>query len=155
NRDRFIARARKEGLAVSHQPSRGTAGSSGRWWLPFGYPRLAALAIVVLVLTVGVLGYSLYQTNLRYSSLAAEKARMNTLPSQQTGLRTSSPQENLPASLPPVDTSPQPAATLTQRPDADVELTKALNDRDAAAARSKDLESQLTEFATELQALRN
>jgi anti-sigma factor RsiW len=56
-RDRFIARARKEGLSVSQ---RKTPERSGPWWLRLSYPQLAALAIVVLLMTAGYLGYSLH-----------------------------------------------------------------------------------------------
>ena len=78
-RERFVTRARKEGLAVSHGALRGTPESrSGSWWfLRLSFAHVAPLAIVLLVVTAGILGYAWRRSNVRYTKLAAELAAIS------------------------------------------------------------------------------
>src|SRR5688572_3708726 len=63
-RERFLARARKEGLAISPAPSRDTLRSRMRIWLwpGLGYAQVATFAVAVLLVTVGLLAYNLQQS---------------------------------------------------------------------------------------------
>jgi hypothetical protein len=85
-RERFLARARKQGVAVSHGSSRDTVGSTLRLWLwpKLGHAHFATVAVAVLLVTVGFLGYSLYQSNVRYTRLAADKAALSKQLGQQS-----------------------------------------------------------------------
>jgi len=71
-RERFLARARKQGLAVSQASWRDTFRSKPRisWWPAVGYPQAAMLAICLLLAALGVLGYSLHRSNARAKTLA-------------------------------------------------------------------------------------
>ena len=77
--ERFLTRARKEGFSVSQKPSRDTVRSNwpGGFWSGLGYPKLATLTVAVLLVTVGLLGYILRQTNARYRKLASEQAALS------------------------------------------------------------------------------
>ena len=76
-RERFLARARKEGLAVSHASSRDTLRSRLRIWLWPGlsYAQVATFAVAVLLVTVGLLAYNLHQSNMLYRRLARIRPR--------------------------------------------------------------------------------
>jgi hypothetical protein len=77
-RERFLTRARREGLGVSKAPLRDHVGSKLRTWVLPGlsFPQAAALAIALLLVIVGILGYSLHQSNARLKTLAANMAAM-------------------------------------------------------------------------------
>src|SRR5213593_4846772 len=94
-RERFLARARKEGLAVSQEPLPDTVGRKlRRWFWPgLGNPQLASLAVAVLLVTIGLLGYSLRQTNKRYQKLAADQAALSRQLSRQSSVANSVPPE--------------------------------------------------------------
>src|SRR5690349_11146172 len=78
-RERFLARARKEGLNISQQPSRDSVREKLRLWFWPGLinARLATLAMAVLVATVGLLGYGLYKSNARYVKLESDQAELS------------------------------------------------------------------------------
>src|SRR5437870_4850776 len=60
-RERFLTRARKQGLSVSNGTLlAGRRSKFGVWFLPrLGYPQVAALAIASLLAIAGILGHSL------------------------------------------------------------------------------------------------
>jgi anti-sigma-K factor RskA len=151
-RERFLARARKEGLPVSQEPLREMVTSKLiRWFWPgVGSAQLAALAGAVLLVTVGLLGYSLHQSNARYRRLAADQAALRKQLSQQSSVR----QESHPASIVATDTGIPAHVALPAGPGAEAELAKLRTDRAAAEARSKTLEDQLIKVGSELEALR-
>ena len=68
-RERFMARARKQGLAVSKPLGIG-------FWA-IGYAQVAALAMALLLVAVGFLGYALHRSNARNAILAADLAAMS------------------------------------------------------------------------------
>src|SRR5262249_49154829 len=73
-RERFLARARKEGVAVS--PETRSESVRSKWlfwfWARIATAPLVALAAVLLV-AVGFLGYSLHESTVRYSKLASDQ----------------------------------------------------------------------------------
>jgi hypothetical protein len=155
-RERFLARARREGLAVSQEPLPDTVGRKlRRWFWPgLGNPQLAILAVAVLLVTVGMLGYSLRETNKRYRNLAADEATLSKQLSQQSSLANSVPPERPAPTLTPPDQAPADATGLPAARETKAELDKVRTDRAAAEARSKVLEDKLTKVASELEALR-
>jgi len=149
-RERFVARARKEGLTVSNPPF-SPSHKSGVWsWLRMRYAQVATVALAVLLLAVGVLAYNLHHSNLRYLNLASERSSVNT-PARREVTPESPESGTAPASV----VAPTPAPALLKETAADAELAKVRNDQAAAEARSKTLEEQLTRVATELEALRS
>jgi hypothetical protein len=154
--ERFLARARKEGLTVSQGPLRDTVGNKLRsWFLPrLGTAQLATLGAAVLMVAVVLLSYGFYQSNARYRRLASDQAELSKHVSQQTGQATGMPEQSIPPSLHPPDALPLSSAGLPAGPGIEAELAKVRTDRAAAEARSKGLENQLAEFASELEALR-
>jgi hypothetical protein len=137
-RERFLARARKEGIAISQSSWRGALRNR------LGVGLLLAPVMALLLVTVGVLGYNLRQSNSRYAALVADMASLNQRFSQYA-----SP---VPPTMP---SSPETApAPPIARPMTDAELVKARQDTTAAEARSRALEGQLQATASELDALR-
>ena len=141
-RERFLARARKHGLAVSRPLGIG-------FW-PIGYAQVAALAMALLLVAAGILGYALRRSNARNATLAADLAATSERFSQQGSperipmpLETpSTPPVVAPAVLPPVNSNLKP------------ELDKAREDYAAAEARSKAVQEQLQAAASELASFR-
>jgi hypothetical protein len=133
-RERFLARARKEGIAVSQASWRGA----------LSYAQLLAAAMAVLLVTVGVLGYRLRQSTNRYTALAADMASLN----QRFSQHASPVPPTMPSSP---ETAPAPPIA---RPMTDADLVKARQDATAAETRSRALEEQLQAAASELDALR-
>jgi len=154
-RERFIARARKEGLAVSQQALPDTVGRKlRRWFWPgLGNPQLATLVVAVLLVTIGLLGYSLRQTNKRYQKLEADHAALSKQLGQQGSLASVPPERYAPTLTPP-DQAPADATSLPAARQTEAELDKVRTDRAAAEVRAKVLEDQLTKVASELEALR-
>ena len=147
-RSRFLARARKQGLAISQAPRHGTVRSMLRIsWLPaMGYVLAAGLILVVL----GVLGYSLHQSNQRVRIMAAEMPAMSHRIGSESSPRPPVPESRpLPAVAAPV-TPPVSPPTVA----ADAELARARKDQAAAEVRSRDLEAQLQAAASELESVR-
>ena len=153
-RERFLTRARKQGLAVSPRPLRGTRGSRWtNWLLPgLGFPQVATLAIVMLLVAVGILGYSLGQSNARYRTLAANMvARSRQIDQQDTHGRGPA-QESRSQRLSLPDAAPVPPVAAPSG--TDQELVKARQDYAAAEARAMEYQEQLQAAALELQASR-
>src|SRR5262245_5646972 len=89
-RERFLARARKEGLIVSQKPPDTVGRKLRHWFWPgLGNPQFATLLVAVSLVTAGLLGYSLRQTNKRYLKLAGDQAALIKQLSQQSGLANS------------------------------------------------------------------
>ena len=144
-RERFLARARKQGLVVL-QPL-------GIGLRPIGYAQIATVAMALLLVTVGFLGYGLRRSNARYTTLVADMAAMSQRVSQQ-GSPERSPARELERVGPPVlATAPLPAA-VASKVATHAELEKVREDYAAAEARSKALQEQLQSAAAELESFR-
>ena len=143
-RERFLARARMEGVAVPLETSRRTVrGGLLSWLSPSSRKlQLAPIGVVSLLVIVGVLSYALYENNRRYTKLVSDHAELNRQLSQRA------PVVNLPRE------SPDPPAGLTSRVDRKTadELSRVRTEN--AAAEMKVLDDQLTKLTTELEALR-
>ena len=135
-RERFLARARKEGIAISP--------SSWRGFPRLGFAQLLAPAMALLLVAVGVLSYSLRQSDGRYTALAADMAAL-----KQQFSQPASPGPATAPSLPEKVPQPVVAKSMT-----DADLAKARQDTAVAEARSRALEEQLQAAASELDALR-
>ena len=144
-RERFLARARKESLAVS-KPLR-----IGFW--PIGYEQVAALAMALLLVAVGFLGYALRRSNARNAILAADLAAMSERFSLRGSPERSPAREVEPVSPPLLETAPLQAAAAGGAA-TDAELEKAREDYAAAEARSKALQEQLQSAAAEIESFR-
>jgi Anti-sigma-K factor rskA, C-terminal len=154
-RERFLARVRKEGVTVSAEPSREIVRNGLRpwFWLTFRNARFAAVAVAVLLVTVGLLSYSLYESNTRYERLASGQAELTKQLSQRAVLENSVPEESNPTSRPRnanVPTTP----VVPSAPGTEAELAKVRGERAAAETRSEFLQDQLAKVASELEALR-
>ncbi len=143
-RERFLARARKQGLVVL-QPL-------GIGLRPIGYAQIVTVAMALLLVTVGFLGYGLRRSNARYMTLAADMAAMSQRVSPQGSPERSPAREVEPVSPPLLETAPLPVAA--GRVPTDAELEKAREDYAAAEARSKALREQLQAAASELESFR-
>ncbi|OFW04077.1 MAG: hypothetical protein A3G20_00455 [Acidobacteria bacterium RIFCSPLOWO2_12_FULL_59_11] len=157
-KQRFLTRARKQGLLFSQIPAAESFWTGlGKWVLPLpAYKQISAMAIVLLLAMTGVLGYRLRQSNVRYRKLSAEMTALNRQIIQQARTGAGAEQEMQSGTLPSVAAVPAtPAAALSET---DPELVKARQDYATAEARAKALqerlEAQLQATALELQALR-
>jgi len=152
--ERFLARARKEGIAVSGEPVHGTAGRGWReWFLPkLRHTQLATLAVAVL-LVVGVLGYSLYQSSERYRKLASNQADLVKQLSLQGAVSTVREHSN-PPGLALRDAVPTPEPAVAPDRATEVELARVRSGQADAEERAKALEDQAGKVALELAALR-
>src|SRR5262245_54715365 len=150
-RERFLARVRKECILGSHEVLRQTSWRT--WWRGTGYPRLATLTVAVLLVTIGLLGYSLRQITARYQKLAADEAALKEQLRLQSGLANNGPQDHG-ESVTLLDATTPAGNDLPPNDQTDAELAKVRTDRAAAVARAKSLEDQLTNVASELDALR-
>src|SRR5262245_48939130 len=130
-RDRFLARARKQGLGVSRPQGkrRGAIWS----WLRLGYPQAATLAAVALLVTVGLIAYSLHLSNARYTKLASDKAAATNGQSIQQSVETH--ERNVPhesqAAAPPLETPLTTAPVAASSTVTENELAKVSTDRAA------------------------
>ena len=120
---------------------------------PIGYAQIATVALALLLVTVGFLGYGLRRSNARYTTLAADMAAMSQRFSQQGNPERSAAQEGQPEGQPPLTTAP-PSVAAAPRLVTDAELAKVRNDSAAAEARSKALQEQLQAAASELESFR-
>ena len=134
-RERFLARARKQGLAVS-QPS-----AIVLW--PIGYAQVATLAMALLLVAAGGLSYGLRRSNARYATLAAEMAAMSKRASR-------APLETAPTRPAVAPVAVAPAVF----PPVNHDLDKAREDYAVSEARSTALQDQLQAAASELESLR-
>ena len=132
-RERFLARARKEGLNISRQPLRDTVRNKLQpWFWPRSVnARLATLAVAMLFAAVGLLGYDLYKSNARYRKLASDQAELSKQLSRQSGHLGSVHEENNAADL-PHNTVPTTNTSLHADTATEVELAKIRADRAAA-----------------------
>ena len=157
-RERFLTRARKQGLAVSHRSLRYTLGSKCGIWLleGAGYAQIFALAIALLLVAVGILGYSLRQSNARYTALTADMAAMRRQIDRRDRPAPSLAQENGPRNLPAqTDTSPPfPTPPIASPSNTDQDVVRVQQDLLAAEARAKALQEQQQASVFELQAAR-
>jgi hypothetical protein len=151
-RKRFLTRARRHGLAIPPEHLRDTLGSkSGSWLFPrLRYTQVAALAFVLLLAIVGILSYTLRQSNARYRTLAANVTAMSKRISQLDKPGRGPAQEIQPGSQPSPDTPPLPLVAVPAR--TDPEVVKAREDYASAEARAKALQRQLQATAIEQQA---
>jgi Anti-sigma-K factor rskA len=154
--ERFLARARKQGLPVSPEPLRDTVRSKFQswFWLRFGNPRLVTLVVAMLLVAVGLLSYSLYQSSARYRRLASDQAELSRQLSQQSGHTSTVGEDIKSVSPPPRNTLPAISEGLPASPGTEAELARVRTDRTAAEARSKLLEDQLNNISSELAALK-
>src|SRR5215831_1983770 len=95
-RERFLTRARKEGLKISQKPAPDSVRDKLRswFWPRFVNVQLATPAVAVLVVAVGILGYGLYKSNARYRKLVSDQAELNKQLSRQSGYLRSVPEES-------------------------------------------------------------
>jgi hypothetical protein len=125
-RERFLARARRQGLMVEAAPAGANLGIRPRSLRRYAWS--AAFALGLLLAAIGGLAHNLIQSNTRYTRLLADTAELNErLRSQNIHPETSSPQ---------------------------LELVKARLDLSAAEVRLKTLEEELQAASLDLQALR-
>jgi hypothetical protein len=163
-RERFVTRARKEGLAVSHEAlrgiSEGRAGSS--WFFRVNFAQVAPLVVALLVLTAVLLGYAWRQSSARNSALAVELAAINgQLRLQQRpdpGQPQSPAAQILPESQPqrrslPLNAVREPAVASPPSTN-DAELAQLQRDYAAALAKANDAEEGFHKIAAELQKAR-
>src|SRR5262249_5472466 len=152
--ERFLARARMEGVVVPLEPSRDIVSKLRSWFWPrLAAAQLVALAMAVLLVTVGLLGYSLYQSNMSYRRLASDRAELARQLSQKTRV-VNSTDESRPASPPPREAVPAASPNVPPGQKTETERTKVQSGRAAAEARSKALEDQLLKVISELEALK-
>jgi hypothetical protein len=164
-RERFLARARRQGLAILNSPTQQKPRRRFTIWTRpgFGYVQVATLAVAALLLAVGLLAYNLHQSDLRYIKLAADKATMSQSSGQPANLEgvespasqtTNVSRESSSASPAPTATDPTQATALRRRIETENELAKVRGDRASAEVRAKAMEDQLARLASELDALR-
>jgi anti-sigma-K factor RskA len=148
-RERFLARARLEGVAVSLEPPRGTVQRTLSSWfsLKFGDLKLAPIAAAVLLLTVGILSFVLYESNLRYTRLASEHVEL-TRQLSQSG-QSSSP--TIQESIPITKSDPVPDRKDQNNEE---ELARMRAENASIETRAKSLDDQLNQVMSELEALR-
>jgi hypothetical protein len=156
-RERFVTRARKEGLAVSSEVLSGTPESRFRsFWLPrLNFAQFAPLAMALLLVTAGILGYAWRQSNARYVTLAAQLAEINGQirpqerpepgPSQVPGPENRSE----PRSLPPHAVPEQAVALPTNTNDG--ELDRVRQDYADALASAKAADERLQKVSGDLE----
>jgi hypothetical protein len=154
-RDRFLARARKEGLAVPQGPlPDGFWDKLKTWsWAGLRTPQFATATAVALLITLVVVAYSFRESNIRYRRLAAELAEMSKQLSRQDTSENVVPRESQPSTLPQPNTDTATRAPVSE-PATEAELTEVRTDRAAAEERSKLLEDRLAKVVSELEDLR-
>jgi hypothetical protein len=165
-RERFLARARRQGLTVLNGPTQQKRWRRFTIWTRpgFGYAQIATLAAAAaLLVAVGLLAFNLHQSELRYTELAADKAAISKSSGPPANVknveRPASPAANVPpdrssASPAPGATDPTRATALRRAVEAEKELANIRRDRASAEARAKAMEDQLARLAVELDALR-
>jgi hypothetical protein len=140
-RERFLARARREGLAVPEEPRKGIT----RW--PIGFRQAAALAAVP-ALAVIVLGYGLHRSNARNAALAADLAAVRKQLNHPVEPATRAQQIQ--------PTPPAAAQTAPAAVDVHLELERNALRRKYEAAReqARGFEEKLRAAASDLDGLR-
>jgi hypothetical protein len=147
-RERFLARARKQGLTFSQPSSRDDRRHKLGigLWAGFSYARAATVAMALLLLMVGVLGYRLHQSDGVINELTADIRTMQQRSIPQNELLPDPPEESHATAAPP-DTPPDNRA-------AEKELARVRRDQGAAEERARVLEEQLQSVASQLATLR-
>jgi archaellum component FlaC len=164
-RERFLARARRQGLAVLNGPAQRKPWRRFTiWpWPGFGYTQVATLAAAALLVVAGVLAYNLHQSDQRYMKLAADKAAMSQASGQPANVKgvespasptTGGSRDSSSANPAPIATDPAQATALRRTIQAENELARVRGDRASAEARAKAMEDQLARLASEMDALR-
>jgi hypothetical protein len=155
-RERFLARARKQGLAISQPRSRNIFRSQLQtpWWPALRYTQAARLAICLLLAVIVVLAYNLHQSDGRVKLLAAEVAAFSARMSPPLSPTSPQSHERQPAVRFDPETNAAATTVSPAKPASDGELDKARQDYAAAEARSKDLEARLQSAASEMDILR-
>ena len=155
-RERFLARARKSGPAISPEVSqRSRRGGLLSWpWPELRYAQVAGVAMAVLLAAIVFLGFRLRDSNARYRTVAANLAVAQETISEQpsAGSAGSVVQEDPSAKLP--QEAAAPPVALPPPPAMDAGLVKMRQDRAAAEASAKVLEEQLQAATLELEAFR-
>ena len=138
-RERFVTRARKAGLAVSHGALGGTSQSrSGSGWSPrLSY---AHAAIALLAVAAGILGYAWLQSNTRYTKLTAELAAIRDEIRNQERPEYRPPQESQPESRPALDAVHEPPVAFAAIAS---DLSHVRGEYADVAARANELQEQL------------
>lgn len=155
-RERFLARARRQGVTVPQAAPRDSFLSRLAIWLwPVGYAKAATAAIGLLLLAVGILGYSLRRSDARSKALAAELAAISRRLSEPGVREAGSVLESRPPASQPAEAAPATPAALPPSSLTDIKLAKARQDYAAAEAHAKALEAQLQTAASELELVRS
>ena len=159
-RERFVARARKEGLAVSHEALRGgpESRSGSSWFLQLRFAQAAPPAMALLALTACLFGYAWRQSNARNATLAAELAAISGQ------IRPQEIPEPGPAPVPTPENRPDnrslPLDTVREvvvaaAPNSnDTELTQLRQDYATALAKATDAENRFREISGELKTVK-
>ena len=108
--------------------------------------------MVLLIAAVGILGYSLSESNARYRTLVADMEVMSKQISQEAGIARSPVQQARSESPSSLDTTPRPPAGAP--PETNAGLIKARQDYATAEARANELQEQLQAATIELQVSR-
>jgi hypothetical protein len=116
-----------------------------------GYAQVAVLTIAVLLVAIGVLGYSLRQSNVRYRTLAADLVAMSRQISNANRPEPHPARETRSEGPSPLVTAPTQSVATPSKTDA--ELVRARRSYAAAEARAKVLEEQLGTAMAELKTL--
>src|SRR5262245_53534557 len=128
-RERFLARARRQGLAVLNGPTERNLWRRFTIWTRPGFSHAQIAATLVMaasLLQVGLIAYNLHQSDLRYMNLAADKAAMSTSSGQQRVESPESPTirvspESNSATPAPIATDPTHATALQRTIEAENE----------------------------------
>jgi len=155
-RERFLARMRKEGILRSHEVAPETVRTNRRssFWPALPHQRLETLALATLLVAVGVLGYSLLQTNARYRKLAEAHAALSKQLTEQSAVEKKLAYSDHGVSIAPADRMAPPRNDVSATGGTEAELAKALTDRATVEARAKSLEDELANVASALDGLR-
>ena len=152
-KQRFLTRARKQGLVLSPNPESESFWSRfAKWlWPQLTYQRVSAAVIGILLLTIGALGYSMLQSNTRYRQLAFEMAAPSEAGSRPraTAVAPEPSRESTSAAAPTSAVLPPVANTAEE-----LELAQARRDYAASEERARDLQDQLQAAAAELGSVR-
>jgi hypothetical protein len=155
-RERFVARARKEGLAVSREALRSIpeSRSVSSWFLRLSFAQFAPLALALLVMTAGVLGYAWRQSSARNAileaKLAAADGQIRPLERPEPGPTQSPSPESLPQSRSlPLNAVREPAVAPPNSNEP--ELARLRQDYATALEKANAAEKRMQEISSELQ----
>jgi len=146
-RERFLARARKQGLTFSQASSRENRSDKLgiSLWSALGYARALTVTMALLLVIVGVLGYRLHETNAVINGLTADITTMQQRYISQSGTVENPPQETA-VTAAPLDTPDTQTA--------EKELARVRRDQAATEEHARALEEELQNVASQLATLR-